>query len=75
MMWLLPIVVSISSCVYFWLASDMHNRWKVLATAMVTAALAMQFTALSESVHFLVPLLMEIGVGLWGLFCIKLDQC
>ncbi len=68
------IAVSVSACVYFWLVSDMHKGWKTLASLAVLASLATQCTALGESVPGIVPLLIEIVVGIWGLIYIKMDQ-
>ncbi|MEZ6189026.1 MAG: hypothetical protein R3F62_29010 [Planctomycetota bacterium] len=73
MIFLVPLAVSISAVVYFWLASDLDLFWKGLATALVAASLALQFTTVGAEVHFLVPTLTEVFVGLWGAFVVRLD--
>ena len=73
-MFFVPVVASISACAYFWLLGSMDVFWRVVATALVLGALALQFTPLGEGVHFLVPTLTETVVGVWGALVIKLDQ-
>ena len=73
-MFFIPLVASLAAVTYFWLATEMDKSWKLLATGAVGAALAMQFTSLGEGISFLVPTFIEIVVGLWGAFRIKLDQ-
>jgi hypothetical protein len=47
------------------LAGGLAWPWKTIAVAVVAAALAMQFIP-ALRVHFLIPFLMQIAVGLWG---------
>ncbi len=50
-----------------WLAtSERPVFWKLLAVGIVIAAFAMQFVPAWRT-HFLIPLLMQIAVGIWGL--------
>jgi hypothetical protein len=72
-MFLVPLAASLAACIYFWLATDMHKGAKLAASAAVLSALALQFTALGEGVHFLVPTLTEVAVGLWGAIYMKMD--
>jgi hypothetical protein len=61
----IPLAASVWAAVWL-LTSERAVFWKLLAVGIVVAALAMQFIPAWRT-HFLIPLLMQIAVAIWGL--------
>lgn len=70
---LLPLVLSFLALAYF-ISSDSGPVTKGVVGVLVVAAACLQFIpTLQESVHFLVPLFMQLIVGGWYYFAMHLD--
>lgn len=69
----LPLVLSLVGMV-FMVIGDYHPIVKGTVTVLVAASLVMQFTpGLRESIHFLIPLGLQILVSIWWLIAQQLE--
>jgi hypothetical protein len=67
MIFLFPLAFSIIGVLFF-LAGDVEIKWKVLAVTLVVVSVVLQF-GFAGSVHFLIPLAIQIVVCGWmGLY-------
>ncbi|MFQ5730521.1 MAG: hypothetical protein ACE5KM_01070 [Planctomycetaceae bacterium] len=68
MIFLFPLVLSFAALAFFIVSGDFGLRQQLIAAVLVVGAAAMQFVPpLRERIHFIVPLLLQIGVCLWYL--------
>ncbi len=65
LIFVIPMAASVWAAVWL-LTSERAVFWKSIAVGIVIAAFAMQFIPPLRT-HFLIPLLMQIAVAIWGL--------
>lgn len=70
-LWIM-IAVSLYASIYFLFASEMSRLWKGVACALFLGSLALMFVP-ALSVHWGVPLAMQLFVGFWFVFYKKLE--
>ncbi|MBI3864196.1 MAG: hypothetical protein HY290_20115 [Planctomycetia bacterium] len=63
MIFLFPLIFSVGGVLFF-LTTDADWKWKALAALLVVVAIVLQFP-FGESVHFLVPLFIQLAVCGW----------
>lgn len=65
----LPIVLGLFATIMTAISETTGNLLKLIVAAVYVSSVCMQFVPwLSESVHFIIPLFMQIGLCLWYLF-------
>ena len=71
MIFLIPLAVGLGSLIWI-LMSDMDLMWKIFAGALFLGSLAFQFVPLLQ-IHFLIPLIMQSVLAIWGLIHFKMS--
>ncbi len=70
MLFMIPTVVAVAMGGWFVVATDEDWKWKALVGGVVFVSLALQWVPALQT-HFLVPLLMQCGVGIGLLIYLK----
>jgi len=68
----LPLILSVIGTGFLLHYTDLDGKWKILALVLTGTSLVLQL--MHKTVHFLIPLVLQVIVSLWVVFYWKLSR-